>query len=62
MFKFWKGLAAAIGQKAVTEDQILYSQDTGELSFDIKDGNTTTRYTVKDPIAQSLDGNTILIL
>lgn len=62
MIKFLEGLKAAINAKPVSKDQILFSKDTGELQIDLSDGNSTTRYSVKDPLAQSLDGKTILIL
>ena len=62
MFDFLQGLAAAISGKTRKKDQILFSTDTGELSFDIEQSGTVTRYTVKDQLAQSLDGKTLLIL
>lgn len=64
MFNFLQGVKNAITQKQLAKDQVLYSTTTGELFFDIKDDteNTITRYVVRDPLAQSLDGQTILIL
>lgn len=62
MFEFFRGIATAISGKTRKNDQILFSTDTGELQFDIADNGTTTRYSVKDQLAQSLDGKTLLIL
>ena len=63
MFEFFKGIKNAISQKALKKDQVLYSTSTGELFLDIQDGNNTiTRYVVRDPIAQDLDGETLLLL
>ena len=62
MIKFFEGLKTAITGKSVAKDQVLFSKDTGELQIDIKTGNTTTRYTVHDPLVADLDGKTLLIL
>lgn len=62
MFNFFRGIKNAITQKQLANDQVLYSTSTGELFFDIQDGNQVTRYVVRDPLAQSLDGETLLIL
>lgn len=63
MFEFLQGIKNAVTQKQLKKDQVLYSTTTGELFFDIDTGNgTVTRYVTRDPIAQQLEGNTILIL
>lgn len=62
MFDFLRGVKNAITQKQLKKDQVLYSTSTGELFFDIQDGNQVTRYVVRDPLAQSLDGETLLLL
>lgn len=63
MFEFLQGVKNAITQKQLKKDQVLYSTTTGELFLDIDNENgTVTRYVIRDPIAQQLDGETLLLL
>lgn len=62
MFDFLQGIKNAVAQKQLKKDQVLYSTTTGELFFDIEQNGTVTRYVVRDPLMQDLDGETLLLL
>ena len=63
MIHFFRGLKNAIMGKTISDEQILYCEDTGELMIDKKEsGQEGTRHVVRDPLAGTLEGNTFLIL
>lgn len=63
MLEYLYGVATAIAAKVTKANQVLFSTDKQTLSFDINNGGTVTRYTVRDPeVVDKLEGKTLLIL
>ena len=64
MFGLKFGKRNKVVAEPLSEGQLMYSTDSGELMVDLQetgDANVTRRV-VRDPIAQQLEGQTILIL